>query len=380
MTGKKRTPEEFIEEMSKINPNIEILGTYTKAQNRVLVRCKICGHEWEPICSNLIKGKGCPKCSHKKQGLEKRLTTDQFIEKARKVHGDKYDYSKFNYETAIKKGIIICPEHGEFEQTPNNHLSGKGCPKCGRKIVENSKRLGLTTFIQRSNEIHNNKYDYSKFIYVNNSTKGIVICPKHGEFEITPANHLNGSNCPRCANENRSRLNSSNTEEFIQKAKEIHGNKYDYSKVKYTRAIDKVIIICLKHGEFEQDPHNHLSGKGCPKCNQSKGENFIEEYLIKNNIQYIPQYQININNDINPTGICCIDFYIPHKNLFIEYNGIQHYVPLDYFGGKIKFERQQKRDEYVRNYCKENNIQLLEISYNSTDDEILNLLNSYIYE
>ncbi|MEE3416938.1 MAG: hypothetical protein VZR53_16420, partial [Prevotella sp.] len=150
-----------------------------------------------------------------------KYTTDIFIEKAREIHADKYDYSKVNYVNNSMKVTIICPEHGEFEQTPANHLCGKGCLLCGRKQTINKRSSNTENFIIKAKEIHGDKYDYSKVNYVNNSTKVTIICPEHGEFEQTPASHLRGSGCPKCAiiqNADRCRMT---TEEFINKAKEI---------------------------------------------------------------------------------------------------------------------------------------------------------------
>lgn len=194
--------------------------------------------------------------------MSKKLTTEEFIERAMKVHNDKYDYSKVNYKKSNVKIIIICPIHGDFEQIPNNHLSGTGCPKCANE--KTSMKLTLTTeqFIKKANDVHNNFYDYSEVNYKSAHKKIIIICPKHSEFEQTPGNHLNGQGCPKCANERK----KSSTEQFIKKATEVHNDKYDYSKVEYIHSKKPIIAICSIHGEFEQIPNNHLRGNGCPKC------------------------------------------------------------------------------------------------------------------
>lgn len=164
------------------------------------------------------------------------------------------------------------------------------------------------------------------------------------------------------------------TEEFIEQAIIVHGNKYDYSKAKYDGCKKKICIICPKHGKFEQTLVNHLSGSGCPKCNESKGEKYITNWLNNKNVKYIAQYKIPIDTNINSSGNAFIDFYIPEFNTFIEYNGEQHYIPKDKFGGVITFERQQKRDQYVRDYCFKNNIKLIEIKYNDNINNKLQLL------
>lgn len=186
----------------------------------------------------------------------RNLTTDAFIAKAREKHGGKYDYSKVRYTDSQTKITIICPEHGEFEQIPNNHLSGKGCPKCGGVA-----KLTTDEFIARSRNVHGDKYDYSKVRYVNARCKVTIICPEHGEFEQKAGKHLSGQGCPNCVSFARS-----TTDMFVMKARKVHGDKYDYSKVKYVNGKTKVTIICPEHGEFEQMPSSHLKGHGCVKC------------------------------------------------------------------------------------------------------------------
>lgn len=152
--------------------------------------------------------------------------------------------------------------------------------------------------------------------------------------------------------------------ESISKASNVHSNFYNYSKVKFNKTSDKVIIICPIHGEFIQIWNNHLKGEGCPKCNKSQGEKTVTKYLESKNITYIEQYKINIPKDINRSGIAYIDFYLPAYNIFIEYNGEQHYIPKKRFGGITSFRRQQKRDQYVRDYCQNKGIKLIEIKFN----------------
>ena len=163
----------------------------------------------------------------------RKLTTEQWIEKARKVHGDRYDYSKVEYKGADEKVCIVCHEkdengieHGEFWQRAANHVTLKrGCPKCNGGVS-----ISKEEFIKRASKLHNNKYNYSKSNYINTKTKIEIICPKHGSFWQEPENHMQGSGCPECGKETVIKKLSSNTEEFIRKAKLVHGNKYNYSK------------------------------------------------------------------------------------------------------------------------------------------------------
>ena len=243
----KSNTEEFIRRAREIHGDKYDYSEvdYKNANTKLTIICPELG-EFEQRASSHLSGCGCPKCAGK------NITTEEFIRRAREIHGDKYDYSKVEYKDAITKVTIICPIHGEFQQRPDHHLNGHSCPYC------NGSKLTKEEFIRKAREIHSDKYDYSKVEYKNAITKVTIICPEHGEFEQTPNSHLRGYGCSRC-----SRLT---TEDFIRRAGEIHGDKYDYSKVDYKDSQTKITIICPKHGEFQQRPSNHLRGKGCPYC------------------------------------------------------------------------------------------------------------------
>ena len=302
----------------------------------------------------------------------KKYTTQVFIEKSKLIHQNKYDYSLTEYINSKNKVIITCPIHGNFEQTPARHLMGDGCPSCG-----GTKKLNFQDFVFKANKIHNYKYNYDKVIYKNNYTKIIITCPIHGDFEQTPNNHLNGQNCPLCSNMKHPNIKQ-DLQEFIKKAIFIHGNKYDYSKVNYVNSKTKICIICPEHGEFYQTPDRHINERqGCPKCKMSHGEELILNLLKANKINFIFQHTINVPENIRKSKKALIDFYLPQHNIFIEYNGIQHYqyVPYLHKGGIVDFISQQKRDKYIKEYCKFNNIKFIEISYKYTNEEINLIIN-----
>lgn len=197
------------------------------------------------------------------------MNINEFISKAQLIHGDKYDYSELVFKTTKVKGTIICKKHNEtFEQYLSGHLAGKGCFKCGY----DNKKTSITKFIENARKIHNDKYDYSKFVYVTNKTKGIIICKEHGEFLQSPSNHMK-SDCPSCA-----KILTITTEDFIKKAKEIHNDLYDYSEFIYNGAAKKSKIICKKHGMFLQHANSHLNNHGCPKCATVIRTNGVKKY------------------------------------------------------------------------------------------------------
>ena len=196
-----------------------------------------------------------------------RLNSENFIEKAKEIHGDKYLYDKAIYINSNKKVEIICPIHGSFWIRPNDHIHKKsGCSKCSYIKRGLDQTLTQNDFLDRCIENHGDKYDYSKSIYINMKTPVLISCPIHGEFKQKPMIHLNGGECPRCSKVKLGDSMSYSQEEFIKKCSKIHNNKYDYSLVKYNRSTDLVTIICPEHGKFTQKAAFHLAGKGCKKC------------------------------------------------------------------------------------------------------------------
>jgi len=285
----------------------------------------------------------------------KKLSTEEFIQKAIQVHGDKYDYSQVVYINSRTKVCIICLNHGTFWQQPFDHLYNHGCRKCNIINQPQCRPSNTEDFIKKAKKVHN-KYDYSKVIYVNNKTKICIICPEHGEFWQTPNAHIQGQGCPKCAKNLILIKRSSNTIEFIQKANQVHNNKYNYLKVEYINDRIKICIICPKHGEFWQSPNSHLQGCGCPICKSSKGELRIILWLKKYRINFIPQYKFNDCRGIKRT--LPFDFYLPKFNTCIEFDGKQH------FGiGKWACKSINDNDQIKNEYCKQNNIHLIRIPY-----------------
>ena len=255
--------------------------------------------------------------------MPKRLTEDEFVKRARNKHDNFYDYSKVEYKGARTNVIITCPihNHGYFFQRPDGHLRGQGCPRCASEKNGENKRSNTEEFIERSNLIHHNFYDYSKVEYVNAITNVCIICPirGHGDFFQRPDSHLCGRGCPMCANEN----NKSNTEEFIERSKEKHGNnRYNYSKVEYVNAITNVCITCPihNHGDFFQGPSEHLRGKGCPRCvnrTSKPAQSWLESLGINNLI-----YDDGINSEYSILGTrYSADGYDPDTNTIYEFHG-----------------------------------------------------------
>lgn len=298
--------------------------------------------------------------------MGKKLTQTDFIERCISGNPD-LDYSKTVYRGSGEKVCIKCIKHGEFWIKANDFLRSFKCPNCSRNVPSTEE------FVARCKK-HYPDYDYSKVVYTNKLGKVIVRCPKHDyTWEVTAQNlEIGKGKCPKCHKEAYHKNHSMSQSEFITKANLIHENKYSYEDTRYINMRTKVLIRCPKHGIFEQLPSNHLSGSGCPKCKRSKGEETISKYLHKKSIKFEEQYVIPYEDKK-----ILIDFYLPTFNTFIEYNGRQHYVAMDYFGGEIRLEHQQNRDQYLRNYCISNNINLIEIKY---DQDIVKTLSEKLTE
>ncbi len=365
--------------------------------------------------------------------MSKKLTQEEFIEQTTKVHHGKYTYEKVIYIQRTSKIIITCPIHGDFVQMAGEHLKGVGCAKCAK----DAQRLTTEQFISKSNEVHGNKFDYSKVIYINNSTpveiicpihgvfkqrpanhmsgaqcpkcqkkakhttesfieesikvhgnkyqydkvkyiqnksKVIITCPEHGDFTIKPNSHLLGQGCPKCGIISRANKQRKTTAQFIKEAKLIHGNTYDYSLVEYTGKDNKVKIICPKHGVFEQSPHNHVSTKqGCPKC------------LLKHQLSIYKKLQQLFENEIILFEVGCkivpwikkqrFDMYFPKYNIAVEYDGPQHFIEVEHYKkGKECLELTKKRDRKKSQLCKENNCLLLRLKYDYSQSDFNRLI------
>ena len=238
--------------------------------------------------------------------------------------------------------------------------------KCGFEICRNSQRSNKFDFIKKSILIHKNKYDYSNIKYLNNKLKINILCKMHGEFKQSPNSHLVGRGCPLCGIEKQKTSTKFTLKEFIEKSKSIHGNLYDYSKTNYINCHTKITIGCKKHGEFKQLPLNHLKRNGCPECQSSYGENEISMFLKNNNIKYEIEKTFNNCRNTKTNRLLRFDFYIPTKNILIEYDGKHHFM-IGQFGKykstKSDLKNVKLRDKIKTDFCKINNIKLLRIKY-----------------
>ena len=290
----------------------------------------------------------------------KRLTNEEFIEKAKLVHGNKYNYSKVNYIDTKTLVIITCQKHGDFKMKPNKHLSAKqGCPSCFKENKSKCQRKSCNDFIKQCKEVYGeNTYDYSTINYVNNCTNIQISCPKHGPFYKLPTVFLNRkSGCSLCKKENISKSFAEIRKKiFIEKSNILHGNKYNYSKVNYVNNKTKVIIDCPEHGEFLQTPRAHLcKGHGCPLCNESSLERNVRIILDKYKILYETQKTWEW---LTYTSKQYVDFFLPDLKIIIECQGRQHFEPSEFFNKDADLSKIQDRDRNKRKLCEEHGLRV----------------------
>ena len=282
------------------------------------------------------------------------LSQDEFLNRMRNVFGDLYDFSQSEYINLRTKVKCICSKHGEFWSRPDHLMNGHGCPKCACERTHSEQKLSEEKVKERINSIFNGKYDTSKLKYINQYEKVILICPIHGEFKSTPIHLFKGHSCPKCGNVGRK-----NTESFKEELYRVFGDEYTYDNLNYVNNTTKVIITCKKHGDFESLPTHLLQGHGCPQCsNSSRMERKVCEILKEKSIDFIRQKNFEWMKRMT------LDFYLPNFNIGIECQGIQHYEPVEYFGGKKKFKEQIRRDNLKKKLCMEHGIKLEYIAYN----------------
>lgn len=241
---------------------------YLDSTTKLVVICPIHG-QFLVTYRRHVQGTGCPDCGYEKAGKTRTLSQEKVIQQFCETHGDKYDYSKFEYHGNQIKSVLICKDHGEFLMTPHKHKRGGTCPSCRTNPVSGFKPLTENNFLNQFRAVHGTNYDYSASKWNGSAKNMTIICPVHGEFQKTPYRHRGGSGCPGCRSEFGDPSRKLSQEFIISRFKETHGEKYDYSKVIYRGNDQKIVIICPVHGEFKQLPTSHRSGAGCRMCYKS---------------------------------------------------------------------------------------------------------------
>lgn len=355
------------------------LVEYAGSKNKVKIICPIEGHGVfeQGAEKHYGRGHGCPKCKGKRLSKHFKTGTEDFIKKAKEKHGNYYDYSLVEYgENDDDKVKIICPIHDIFEQAPKKHLGGQGCPDCGVIKRANTQRFTADEVMDKFIIKHGDKFDYPNFEYSGIDNEIEVRCKRHDHlFNTTPYLHLkNEYSCPRCAYEIIGEKGRLSQEEWVNKAKLIHGDLYQYDDVEYITGDKEVAIYCnacQKNFTIKATLHISKGNEcGCPHCNMSKGEKIVKSWLDKNNIRFKPQFKarhLNCGLFQVGSGRYSYDFFIPSISLLIEIDGQQHFKPIN-FSGKMKdmeivHKKSIDRDIVKNEIADLNNIDLLRIPY-----------------
>lgn len=259
--------------------------------------------------------------------MSRRKTKEEFIRSALERHGQKYDYSNIEYLDTKTKVEIICQIHGKFSQLPSNHLKGQGCPSCGRLAGNSKQRYSKIDFLESVGKGHGDKYDYSQVSYLNSQTKVKIICPEHGAFMMKPNSHFNGQGCPECGRLSAKKNIALSFSEFLNRAIDTHGDRYQYLEDSYQNYTTKMSMFCSEHGLFNQTPHSHISmNAGCPKCGirqtnkaNEKGWEIVLDMFISVHADRYEYDESSYSNTVSKMKIKC------SKHGWFEQKPYQHY-------------------------------------------------------
>ena len=424
--SKRKTHEEYVVELSAINPNIEIVEKYVDAKTKILHRCLLDDYKWLVCPNKTLQGKGCPKCAK-----NNKKTHDEYV----------YELSSKNPSLKVieeYKGCKIaiihkCLIHNIFWKiSPSSALKGSGCSECLKEKISKKNKMSHENYVNEVKNINPNIVVLGE--YINGNTTLLHKCLVHNiEWYTSPRSILNGSGCYKCGINKLKEQKTKTNEDYLAELKYINPNIIAIEEYKDSNT--SILHRCLIDGyEWFLKPGNALSGRGCPKCggnlkktsseyekelstvnpdikvidsylganipilhqclidnykwkarpvdilrgrccpkcSESKGERQVRLWLEKHDISYEKQYKFEDCRDNKPLPF---DFYLPTYNRAIEYDGKQHFEPIEFFGGQESFEICQKHDKIKNEYCKNNGISLLRIPYyKNTEEELNNFL------
>lgn len=337
----------FIERFNqkhKFKYNYDKVGDIKNGFNKVTITCPKHG-EFEQTAYNHMYGSGCPECGKYSGNIAR--TQESFIADSNIKHNNKYSYLKTEYASVHIPVIITCPSHGDFKQTPKQHLKGDGCPECGTEKT----RITPDEYYNRANVRHNYKFSYPNKDYKGMSYPITYICPAHGEMtQVANAHLLYG--CRVCASDARLKTQ----DEFIAQVKKCYGNLYGLEQTIYTNDKAYVSFTCKEHGLVQRIANDFIRGGGCPVCSASNAEKAIYMWLKEKGFIYKREYKIEGYK-------YRYDFYIPDLKVFIEFHGYQHFSVIKPWGGEEFLERVKRSDKAKEALIKSINNDLITITY-----------------
>jgi formylmethanofuran dehydrogenase subunit E len=380
---KKHTLDEILIKCKEVHGEKYLYNdlNYVNAKTKCKIYCTVC-HEYffQTMDAHLNSKNGCKNCAVIKASNNLRYSLQEFITKAKHIHGEKYEYSSFKYINYNTTGNIYCKTCKKyFKQSPSKHLAGQNCPTCAMKEAGINKKYSQEEIISIFNTVHSS-YSYEMFEYLGYNIKGKIKCLKcENYFFQTPANHINGEGCPICSLQKRGLSKRLTKQQFVDMANSIHLERYDYSDFVYIKSNIKGKIYCNYCKEyFWQTPNHHLTGNGCPHCKRSKGEYKVKELLKLYNMDFIEQGTLA---GCISKRLLRFDFILYENDKIIgaiEYNGKQHYEPVQWSYHMneddiaLSFKENKNRDIIKIKYCSENNIPLLSIKY--SDQNNMNII------
>ena len=363
--SKRKTNEEFLNEMHEKHPKIKVKGLYYSAFEKVECECLVCGNIWDAVPKEMTgkKLRGCPKCGISRRNDAHRISNEEFLDKLEKSHNGNI-IALENYVNAKTKIKFKCLKDGHiWESEPYRVMNGTGCPMCSNRIKKTED-----DFIQMLAERNPDVELISK--YNSMHERALFRCRVCDYEWKTSPSHLvatSRTRCPRCYGSI-----SPTPEEFVEKMYNINPNIEILDD--YVDNKTKLKCRCLLcDGIFHMKSSHLISGHGCRHCTCSIGENRIRQFLDLYNIGYEPQKFFDDLKGVR-NRVLTFDFYLPEYNLLIEFQGKQHEKPIKYFGGEEQFKIQQEHDKRKREYAKLHNVNLLNIWYYDINkiEEILN--------
>ena len=361
---RKKTHEEYVAELAVNNPSVEVIGQYIDSKTKIEHHCLLHDIYWDIAPTNALRGSGCSKCwkERKEESLQK--THEQYVNELYNVNP--YIIVKEQYIDSHTAILHECLTHNiKWKISPANALSGKGCEKCTSDKIKSKLSKTHNQYLDELKKVNPDIIPIEEYKNIHTPILHKCKIDKH-EWYARPSNILKGRGCPKCSQRLRRTHDG-----YVNEVFEINPN-IEVIGV-YINVHTPILHKCKIDGyEWMAAPHNILVGKGCPQCNESKGERYIRQWLYDNNIPCITQ---KIFNDCKDTKPLPFDFYLPDYNLCIEFDGEQHYRPIEYFGGQKQFEYIQKHDKIKTKYCENNNIKLLRIPYfKNIEEELSNFL------
>jgi len=351
--SRKKTYDEFIDEMKVKHPDIEVLSKeYNGNKEKVQCKCLVDGNVWWARPDNLLNGAGCRVCGDIRTRDRSRVSKEEFLRRVSDTNSNLELISEY-VDTHTKVKMRCNTDGYEWNVIPSDIFEGKHCPRCSKRERKTTER-----FVYEMAIINPNIEVIGK--YVNSSTKIHCKCKVDGfEWDASGNSLLMGHGCPMCANNAKRSL-----EQFVADMLLINPDIEIIGK--YIDTETKISCRCKKDGYiWSAMPSNLLRGTGCPKCNTYRGEKAINNWLTLNNYKFEYQYRFE---DCKNKRSLPFDFYLPYNNIAIEYDGKQHTSPVN-FGGMSDSHAIKCHDDCVKNdniktnYCKKHNIKLIRISY-----------------